>query len=131
MLQPLYNEEAVRVGDHTYRLVINFRTIDATETQLGGRSYESALTELLTGRPSTGLQARVVWGLLREHHPEVTIEEADALARGPSAADIGEAIGKLLHAAFPIVQTPKAKGENPPKRRGQSKPSMKRGAQKA
>lgn len=127
MLQPFHNEEAVRVGEDTYRLVLNFRAIDATETQLGGRSYESILNELLVGRPSVGLQARVVWGLLREHHPHISLEEADALARGPSSGDIGVALGKLLHAAFPIIQEPKAKDANPQVRRGRSQSSARSG----
>lgn len=127
-LQAFYNEEAVKVGEDTYRLVINFRTIDATESQLGGRSYESVLTEMLAGSPSVGLQARVVWGLLREHHPDVALEEADALARGPAAVEIGIAIGRLLHAAFPMsVPDKKAKAPNPRKRRGRSKSSASSG----
>lgn len=122
--KPFYNEEAVKVGDDTYRLVINFKAIDATESQLGGRSYEDVLSETVAGRASVGTQARIVWGMLREHHPEITVEEADALARGEASILIGAAIGKLILAAFPFNdQQPKAKGQNPPKRRGASKPS--------
>lgn len=121
MVQPYYNEQAVTVGDETFRLVINFKTIDATESLLGGRSYDMILGEMLTGRPSVGTQARVVWGLLREHHPEITLEQASALARGEAGERVGIAIAQLLNAAFPLADEPKAKGKNPPQRRGASK----------
>jgi hypothetical protein len=120
MVQPFYNEEAVTADGETYRLVINFRTIDATESVLG-RSYDSVLREMLIGKPSVGLQARVVWGLLREHHSDITLEQADALARGKSGKLFGFAIGNLFQAAFPFAGEPKEKGPNPPKRRGASK----------
>ena len=122
MVQPYYNEQAVKVGDETFRLVINFKTIDATESILGGRSYDAILGEMLAGRPAVGTQARVVWGLLREHHPEVTLEQASALARGEAGETVGIAIAKLLTDAFPIAEE-KPKGKNPRKRRGASKPS--------
>jgi len=122
MVKPYYNEQAVTVGEETYRLVINFKTIDATESLLGGRSYDTILGEMLAGNPSVGLQARVVWGLLQEHHPKVTLEEASALARGEAGEAVGAAFAKLIEAAFPTAE-PEAKGKNPPKRRGASKPS--------
>jgi len=126
-LAPYYNEQAVSIDGETYRLVINFKTIDATESVLDGRSYDKILGEMLAGNPPVGLQARVVWGLLREHHPEVTLEQASALARGEAGEAVGYAIGKLIMAAFPAAKG-KAKDANPPKPRGASRPSSKRGA---
>lgn len=123
MLQAYYHEESVTVGGETYRLVLNFKTIDATESVLGGRSYDSILGEILSGSPSIGLQARVVWGLLREHHPEIPLELASSLARGEAGETVGIALAKLIQAAFPTAQGTKEKGKNPPKRRGVSTPS--------
>lgn len=128
MLKPYYSEQAVRVGDDTYRLVINFKTIDATESVLGGRRYDEILDEVITEKANVGTQARVVWGLLQEHHPDLTIAEADALARGESADAIGTAIGALIAAAFPFSEGPKAKAPNPRKPRGVSSASSQRGA---
>lgn len=116
--QPYYNEQSVEVDGEAYRLVMNFRTIDATESVLGGRAYDEVIEELLSGRPSIGLQTRVVWGLLREHHPEVTLEQASSLARGKAGVAVGEAIGKLIDASFPAADAVKEKDRNPPKRRG-------------
>jgi hypothetical protein len=117
-VKAFYHEQAVTVDGEVFRLVINFRAIDATESLLQGRAYNAILGEMLSGSPPIGLQARVVWGLLREHHPELTLDDAGALALGPAAGEVGLAIGKLFMAAFPSDDGKKAKGKNPPRRRG-------------
>lgn len=126
--KPFYHEQSVTIDGATYRLVINFLAIDATESVLGGRAYPDILDDLLAGK-SVGVQARVVWGLLREHHPELTLEEAAALTIGAAGDTIGLAIGELILAAFPaLVVGEEAKGKNPPKPRGASRSSTRRGA---
>jgi hypothetical protein len=117
-LQPFYNEQAVEVDGETYRLVLNFRTIDATESVLGGRAYDEIIEELVCGQPAVGTQTRVVWGLLREHHPDVTLDQAATLARGKASVAVGDAIGKLIDAAFPAADAEKEKEKNPPEPRG-------------
>jgi hypothetical protein len=111
-LQPFYNEQAVVVGETAFRLVINFRTLDAIES-LTGKDFDSILAQLGGKRVPLSLQAKLVWGLLREHHAEVTLDEAMGLTRGVVGETIGLAIGQLITAAFP-PETEKAKGKNPP-----------------
>jgi hypothetical protein len=123
-IQPFYNEEAVTVGGETLRLVINFRTIDAVESLLE-RDFDTLLNDLADPRKRTprGTQAKLVWGLLREHHPETTLDQAMTLANGAVGEAMGLAIAKLVSAAFAFDDPKKEKGENPPKPRGASKPS--------
>lgn len=115
-LKPFYCEQSVKVGDEAYRLVVNWAMIDATESLLG-RPFDEVLTELLTPVPAPrmGTIGRVLWGLLREHHPEITLEEAAGLMFGETGETIGIAIGKLMMDAFP---TQEEKGKNPRKPRG-------------
>lgn len=124
-LKPFYCEQQVKVGDEAYRLVVNFGMIDATES-LTNRGFDEILAELLTVSPPPrmGTIGRVLWGLLREHHPKVTLEEAAGLMFGDTGETIGIAIGKLMMDAFPEE---KEKGANPPKPRGASRRSSRRG----
>lgn len=124
-VKPFYNEEAVTVDGETYRLVINFRAIDATEA-VAACDYDAILRKMTDPRRgvSLALQAQVVWGMLREHHPDLTLDHAMTLTQGTAGQMVGIAVAKLIQAAFPAENSQqKAKGSNPPKRRGASKPS--------
>ncbi|MEG3152998.1 hypothetical protein U1769_24155 [Sphingomonas sp. ZT3P38] len=114
MIEAFYNEEAVAVGDDTLRLVINFHTIDAIES-LTGRDFDDILEDLTAKKrkPGQALLTKVVWGLLRQHHPDVTLDQALGLVRGKASLAIGVAIGKLINAGFAEAEEPKAKDENP------------------
>ena len=115
MLNPFYNEAQVQVGDDTLRFVVNMRTIDAIES-LVGMSMPSAL-ELLLGNddPPLSLLGKFVWGLLREHNAEVSLDQALGLSFGDTGMAVGAVIGDLLRRTFHIGE--EAKGdENPPKR---------------
>jgi hypothetical protein len=125
--KPFYNEQAVVVDGETLRLVINFRTIDATE-QLLGRGYDEILDELQRPNCPIGVTGKVVWGFLREHHPEITLDETASLLFGENALKVGLAISELLQSAFPAAEN--AKGQNPPKPRGTSKASSNGGARR-
>ena len=123
MLQAFYNEEAVTVGGDTYRLVINFRAIDATESLLG-RSYNTILGEITSPDAPLSLVGKVLWGMLREHHPDVSLDQTASLLFGETGIKVGMAVSKLLNAAFSEAEDkPEAKGKNPRKPRGASKVS--------
>ena len=121
-LKPFYNEQAVTVDGEAYRLVINFRTIDAIETLLG-EPFDTVIHELGQERQHLGLVGKVLWGLLREHHPEITLDQTASLMFGDTGVAVGMAVRRLLEAAFPTGEPQKEKGKNPPKPRGASKPS--------
>jgi hypothetical protein len=120
MPKPFYHEQLVEVDGEKLLLALNFKAIDATE-QLSGRDYDSILEEVQSADCRAGTMGRAVWGLLREHHPEVTIDETMSLLAGKASAKVGIALRLLLEAAFPAVE--KAKAPNPRKPRGASKPS--------
>jgi hypothetical protein len=130
-IQAFLHEEVVKVGQDTLRLVLNFRALDAIESETQ-RPFDTILGQLTTrgAVPPTSLVSRVVWGLLRQHHADVDIDQAAGLVNGPDAPAIGVAMGKLFETAFPRAQPvdPKAKPANPRKPRGASKPSSSRGA---
>ena len=131
MPKPFYAEQAVVIDGETLRLAINFRAIDATEQlmkPLGFSGYDEILEEIQKPSCPVGVTGRVVWGLLREHHPELSLDETASLLFGANALKVGIALNELLQAAFPTAEI--AKGENPPKPRGASKPSGNGGARK-
>lgn len=122
-LVPFYHEAQATVGDTSLRFVLNFRTIDAIEG-LVGSPMPAILPEIVTGSAGFSLVGKVLWGLLREHHPDVTLDQAAGLMFSDEkvAAEIGVAIGDLFRRGFKIGDE-KAKEENPRKRRGASKAS--------
>lgn len=123
MPKPFYHEQAVVVDGETLRLVINFRALDATESLLD-RPFNEVVDELNGGAPKLSLVGKVLWGLLRDQHPEITLDQTASLMFGETGVMVGIAVNALLEAAFATADpTAKAKGKNPPKRRGASKPS--------
>lgn len=123
MLKSFYEEAQVTVGDDTLRLVVNMRTIDATENLVGMPMPE--LLKILFGPANMvpmALLGKLVWGLCREHNPEITLDQALFLSCGEAGAEVGVTVGDLVRRTFHIGE--EAKGEeNPPKRRGRSKTS--------
>jgi hypothetical protein len=123
MVKPFYAEQAVEVEGETLRLVIDFEAIDATETLLG-ITYPSVLQALgQNDDPPLGFTAKVVWGLLRKHHPQMTPDHAMAMMWGESGVKVGIAVQKLMEAAFPVAEAPKDDKPRPQRRRGASKAS--------
>lgn len=123
MPKAFYHEQSVTVDGETLRLVINFRALDAIEGVLD-RSFEDVLTELTRKQPKPrlGTIGPVLWGLLQEHQPTITLDEAASLLFGEAGSTVGLALGKLVEAAF-IADDGKERPKNPRKRRGASKPS--------
>lgn len=126
MLNAYYNEAQVRVDDETVlRLVVNMATIDATEA-IVGVTMPNVIEKLMGNDPPTTLGGKVLWGMLRHHHPEITLDQSLSLATGECQDLIGAAMGDLFRRTFHIGE--EAKQENPRKRRGASRPSSRNGS---
>lgn len=132
MIPTFYHEEVVKVGDDTLRLSLDFLALDAIERETQ-RPFDGILQELTSGAetPANALSSRVVWGLLRTHHPDIDIGQATWLANSPSNVALGVAIAKLLESAWPRAEVPKpgqAKPAHPRKPRGALKRTSSPGA---
>lgn len=117
-MRPFYNEEQLKVGDETLTLVLNFRALDCIE-HLTGETMPSIIPQLIDDPPYS-LVGKVLWGLLREKHEGVSLDDAAGLAFGKDGPRVGLAMGSLLQRGFNLGEE---KDENPPKRRGRSKSS--------
>lgn len=117
-MRPFHNEAQVPLKDGTVlRLVLNFRAIDAIEGVVG-KPMPAILPDLITGSASYAVVAKFVWGLLLEHHPELTMDQVAGLMFGEDGEAVGVVIGDLIRRAFNIGEEPKEKAANPRKRRG-------------
>src|SRR5687768_8166297 len=114
-MRSFYHEGQVEVDGETLHLVCNFRAIDAIES-LTEQKMTDILPQLVD--PPFALVGKVLWGLLREKHENVTLDEAAGVGFGPDGAKVGLVMGDVLRRAFNIGE--EAKDENPPKRRGRS-----------
>jgi len=129
-----YHEVAVAYEGETLRLALDFLALDAIESATD-RSFDGILRELTTPNvePTTSLLSKVVWGLLRQHHPDITLDQVPTLLYSDASTAIGIGMGKLLETAFPRAEPAKGKAKpaNPRKPRGASKSSSSRGAASA
>lgn len=117
-MRPFYHEGQVEVEGETLHLVCNFRAIDVIES-VTEQKMSDILPQLVD--PPHALVGKVLWGLLREKHEGVTLDEAAGVGFGPDGAKVGLVMGDVIRRAFNIGE--EAKDKNPPKRRGASKTS--------
>ena len=123
MIKPLRAEELVEIGGETLRLALDFGALDAIEGQ-AGEPFDVIQRKLVSARKvPQSLQAKVLWGLLRRHHPDLTLDHAAAMVFDKASVVIGVAIGRLIDAAF-FADKDDAEGKpNPPMPSGASEPS--------
>jgi hypothetical protein len=116
-VQPFFHEAKVEVGEDILHLVLNFRAIDVIES-ITGESMDEILPQMIA--PKHGLGVKVLYGMLREHHEGITLDEVAAYFYCEHDTKIGLAMADVISRAYPRVFG-KAKDKNPPKRRGASK----------
>ena len=116
-MRAFHNEIEVEVEGETLCLVLNFRAIDVIES-VTGEKMTDIIPQLIA--PPMALAGKVLWGLLREKHEGISLDEAAGAGFGPEGHKLGFAMVELFTRAFNLGE---AKDENPPKRRGASKAS--------
>ena len=117
--------ETVSTPDGDYTLSINIEVIDAIEDDFD-TDFESATKLVAKGR--LGKISRFLRGLLLQHHPDITTDDAFALAREHGDA-FNEAMVRLLNKARPEQAEGEGGGENPPNaHRGTGESSSPHGA---
>ena len=117
--------ETVTIGGADYTLSINIEVIDSIEDDFD-MDFESAVA--LVGKGRLGKIARFLRGLLLQHHPDVTLEDAFALAREHGNL-FNAAMVTLLEKARPETAEGAGGGANPPNaRRGIGENSSSHGA---
>lgn len=122
-MQAFDNEAVVQVGDTRLRLVLNFRAIDATEG-LTGLTMPNIVRLMLKGDPPLALGAKVLWGMLREHHAELTLDEIMQLTFGEHNEAIGVAMGDLWERSGLVqIERPEPQKKRAVRPRGASKTS--------
>ena len=126
-MRSFYHEGQVQVEGETLHLVCNFRAIDAIES-LTGEKMTDILAQLAD--PPASLCGKVLWGLLLEKHPGVTLDEAAGAGFGPDGPAVGVVLGDVLRRAFNIGGE-EVKKANPRKPRGRSKTSSESGSKQA
>lgn len=116
-------EEQVEAFGETYTLRLDFRAISVIEGALD-MPLQDVCTHIRCGNPPVGLLSRVLWAMLREWNPEVTIDQALSIVmdQGKDGVKFGMALDALLGRAFPLP-TEDRKPKNPPRRNGRSKTS--------
>lgn len=114
-------EEQVTVDGTPITLRLDFRAITVMEGALQS-DMPSIVANFRSGRPQLSVLGQMLWAMTREHHPDITLDQAAGIMFADDAEKVGFALDALLERAFPLV-TEDRKAKNPPKPRGRSKPS--------
>lgn len=114
-------EEQVTVDGNALTLRLDFRAITVMEGALQS-DMPSIVANFRSGRPQLSVLGQFLWAVTREHHSDVTLDQAAGLMFSKDAAKIGFALNELIDRAFPIP-TEDRKPANPPRQRGRSKSS--------
>ena len=123
-VRPFKATEVVSTPDGDFTLAIDMAIIDSLEDE-----FDCGFDELMSqfqGKVRIGKLARLLRGLLVQHHPGLTLDDTGALAMA-YGEELGEGMKRLFEKAQP--EPAEAKGANPPKpRRGAQKASLQHGA---
>lgn len=105
MANPVKGEVAFEAAGKTYTLSYSVNALCALEEAAG-----EGVTQIAArmGDPQ-GLRLAMVrslfWAGLRDHHPEVTVEECGRLMDGVGLDKAGELVGRAFVLAFPQART--------------------------
>ena len=115
------HEEQVTVDGTPITLRLDFRAITIMEGALQS-DMPSIVANFRSGRPQLSVLGQMLWAMAREHHPEITLDQAAGIMFAKEASKVGFAMDSLLERAFPLATEDK-KEADPPRRRGRSKSS--------
>jgi hypothetical protein len=111
-------------GGDKLTLVCDFYTIEVVQG-VTGQNWDEILPLLFTG--DRALLVKVLYGLLRKRHQDITIDEAAAVSFDCDQTVLGATVADVIKRACNLADGEEAKDENPPKRRGRSKSSADNG----
>jgi hypothetical protein len=114
MANPVKGEVDFPVGDKTYRLRLSINQLIEVEdlTGLGIVQLANAFNNVETLK--AGSVRAVLWGALREHHPDIDLLRAGEIMAEARLQPTIKHVGEALQAAFPPAE-------------GKESPSPKRG----
>lgn len=128
MANHFYGEASVTLSDgRTLTLRRDFNALAEAEEAVGVR-MDVITKALQAGGPVLKFTRALLWGALRAHHPDVTLEDAGELLMAEP-----EAINAAMERATSNGEARQVGPANPPKRprRGTGTPSSKPGASRA
>lgn len=102
-------EVAFEAGGKTYTLRLSVNAIAEIEDLLGGLGI-AEITASLAKSPKLGTLRALVWGGLRQHHPDLSLFDAGDIIGDVGVTRTSEIIGESLAAAFPEA----TEGDNHP-----------------
>jgi hypothetical protein len=98
-------------------LVCDFYAIDVVESVTGQR-WDDIVPQLAD--PPRALAVKVLYGLLRKRHDQITLDEAAGVSYDKNSIALWAVVGDVIRRACNMSDG-ETKDENPPKRRGRSK----------
>lgn len=104
MANPHRGSVALQVGDRAYTLSFSVNALCELEDHLDQPVARIAGALNKPDEIRIGTVRALVWAALRDHHEEMTIKDAGALATEAGVPAVMDAIGKAFKLAFPEAQ---------------------------
>lgn len=114
-------EEQVTVGGQGITLRLDFRAITIMEGALQSDML-SIIRNMRSARPQLSVLGQMLYACTREHHSDITLDQAAGMMFAPEAAKIGFALDRLMERILPL-ETEDRKPKKAPPRNGRSKTS--------
>ncbi len=90
-------EVTLVAGETSYTLYAGNRALRLIERETG-KPLPDALEQMTQG--SVGLMTTMLWALLQQHHPQLTMDDVDEVIDAAGYDAIGEAVGEAANRAF-------------------------------
>ena len=84
-------------GETTYILYAGNRALRLIERETG-KPLTDAIEDMQRG--SVGLMTTMLWSMLQQHHPTMTLDDVDEVIDAAGYEAIGEAVGEAANRAF-------------------------------
>ena len=108
-------EEQVTVGGQPITLRLDFRAITIMEGALESDMI-SIIRNMRSARPQLSVLGQMLYACTREHHSDITLDQAAGIMFAPEASKIGFALDSLMEKVLPL-ETEDRKPKNPPRKR--------------
>jgi hypothetical protein len=114
-------EEQVTVGGEAITLRLDFRAITIMEGALQSDML-SIIRNMRSGRAQLSVLGQMLYACTREHHSDITLDQAAGIMFAPEAKKIGFALDRLMEKILPY-ESEDRKPKKAPTRSGRSKTS--------
>jgi len=98
------DEVSLVAGGKSYTLCFSLNAIIEIQ-EAAGEDINAVLVRVISAEPDYPTMRLLLWGLLVDHHPEITVKEAGRIVPDGGLATLGAKLGEAVRRAIPAGST--------------------------